>query len=135
MTTEIRKRKGFTLVEMLIVLAIVGVLTSVAIASISASRIKARDTKRISDMKEVQLGLALYYDVNRAYPADLTTLVTQKYIPSLPVDPAGTAYEYLVTSGRYCFGAKLEGVIPSDSTTCTSAASGSTANYKAQPPQ
>ncbi|MDE1874966.1 MAG: prepilin-type N-terminal cleavage/methylation domain-containing protein [Patescibacteria group bacterium] len=135
--------KGFTLVEMLIVLAIIGILTAVIIASTTLSRAKARDTRRIGDMKEIQLGLALYYDVNRAYPigndaSALTVLTSQKYIPSLPTDPLTNGnYEYVSSSPgtTYCLGVTLEDAIPSDSASCTSALSGSTANYKAQPPQ
>ncbi len=131
-----RSSKGFTLVEMLIVLGIIGVLLSVVLASTTLARAKSRDTKRISDMKEIQLGLALYFDVNRVYPADLNTLVGQRYLPSVPADPLGTAYEYLASpTSTYCLGVTLESVIPSDNASCTSAASNSTANYKALPPK
>ncbi|MBI5134278.1 MAG: prepilin-type N-terminal cleavage/methylation domain-containing protein [Candidatus Taylorbacteria bacterium] len=127
-------KRGFTLVELLIVLAIIGIFTSVVIGATNASRGKARDTKRISDMKEIELGLALYFDVNKVYPASLNTLVTEKYLPSLPGDPLGTAYEYLPANSNknYCIGVKLEAGIPNDSATCTSASSGSLANYKSQ---
>lgn len=130
----ISAKKGFTLVELLIVIAIIGILSSIVISSTTVSRAKARDVRRISDMKEIQIGLALYYDVNKHYPNDLDGLLTDKYLPSLPQDPLTlTNYEYLVTSGKYCLGATLEDIIPSDSATCTSAAGGSTANYKAVP--
>lgn len=131
------KNRGFTLVEMLIVLGIIGVLSGVVLESTAVARAKSRDTKRQSDMKEIQLGLALYYDVNKAYPASLATLVSQRFIPELPSDPNGTAYEYLSASpfSTYCIGVKLESAIPTDGASCTSAASGSTANYKAAPPQ
>jgi hypothetical protein len=87
-------------------------------------------------MKEIQIGLALYYDVNKVYPAALSTLAQagQNYLPSIPTDPlGGTAYEYLSSSPfkTYCLGVKLESTIPNDSATCTSAISSSTANYKA----
>lgn len=133
----INKNKAFTLVELLIVLSIMGVLLSVVLASTTLARAKSRDTKRISDMKEIQLGLAVYFDVNRVYPASLNTLTSQGFLPSLPTDPQGTAYEYLSSSpnSTYCLGSKLENTIPTDNTSCTSAASGSTANYKVIPPQ
>ena len=130
-------KKAFTLVELLIVIAIIGLFTSVLAASTTASRAKARDNRRITDMKEIQLGLALYYDVNRAYPAGtdasaLDVLVTDKYLPAIPTDPAGgAAYEYMTSGGRYCLGVTLESTIPDDSASCTSKSSGSTANYKA----
>ncbi len=129
-----KRTYGFTLVEMMIVLSIIGILTAIVIGSTNLSRGKARDARRIGDMKEIQLALALYYDVNKSYPASLDTLVSQKYLPSLPTDPAGgTSYEYLASGSTYCIGVKLEDAIPNDSATCTSSASSSTANYKAQP--
>lgn len=131
------KTRGFTLVEMLIVLGIIGVLSGIVLESTSVARAKSRDTKRLSDMKEIQLGLALYFDVNRVYPASLATLVSQRYIPELPNDPNGSSYEYLSASpySTYCIGVKLESTIPTDGSSCTSAVSGSTANYKSVPPQ
>jgi prepilin-type N-terminal cleavage/methylation domain-containing protein len=128
----INMKKGFTLIELLIVIAIIGILTSIVIGSTNISRAKARDSKRISDMKEIQLGLALYYDVNKAYPSDLASLVTDRYLPVIPTDPdALRSYEYLLVAGRYCLGVTLEDIIPPDGATCTSAVSNSTANYKA----
>jgi len=109
--------KGFTLVELLIVIAIIGILSSVVIASTTASRSKAHDVRRIGDLKEIELALALYYDVNRVYPSSLSTIVTDEYLPSIPVDPDLTqTYEYQLNSGIYCLGAKFEGSMPTDIT-------------------
>jgi prepilin-type N-terminal cleavage/methylation domain-containing protein len=130
--------RGFSLVELLVALAILGILTSIAIGALSVSRAKARDSRRIADMKLVQLGLALYFDVNKVYPAGsdisaLNVLVTQKYLPEIPPDPAGGTYEYLPfnSNRNYCIGIRLEGVVPNDTASCTSKTSGSVANYKA----
>jgi len=127
---EDKKTLGFTLVELLIVLAIIGLLSSVVIASTTQSRSKARDVRRIGDLKEIQLALAIYYDVNKFYPASLTTLVTDRYLASIPVDPDATrSYEYSqLNSGKtYCLGANLEGTAPTDlpDTDCVLPSSGS----------
>jgi prepilin-type N-terminal cleavage/methylation domain-containing protein len=131
------RRKGFSLAELLVVLAVVGVITAVAFGSISLARTKARDNSRIADMKEIQLGLALYYDVNRTYPATLSILddSDQKFLPAIPVDPKTRAqYEYLPynSNRNYCIGVTLEDTefIPNDSTT-NAACNGLTSNYKA----
>lgn len=131
--TKISGRKSstaFTLVELLIVLAIIGLLSSVVIASTTTSRSKTRDVRRIVDLKEIQLALATYYDVNKSYPASLNTIVTEKYLASIPVDPDATrSYEYSqLNSGKsYCLGANLEGTAPTDlpDTDCVIPSSGS----------
>ncbi len=61
--------KGFTLVEMLIVIAIIAILASVALVSVRGVRTSANDTKRISDLNKVQQLLEVYYTKNGNYPA------------------------------------------------------------------
>lgn len=133
------KKKAFTLVELLIVIAIIGIFTVILFGSISSSKAKGRDVRRITDMKQIQMALALYLDNNRLYPnpdaASLDVLKTGGYMSSIPVDPqTGARYEYQSLSPfrTYCIGVKLEGSVPGDGASCTSASSGSVANYKAQ---
>lgn len=137
MKTKPLAQKGFTLIEILIVIAIIGLFSAIVLASTSAARQKARDEARLGDLRSIQLGLALYHDVNRAYPAGidisaLNVLVTEKYLPAIPTDPSGAPYEYMLTGSRYCLGATVERTPPEGSAVCTSAPSGSTANYKVQ---
>jgi hypothetical protein len=73
--------------------------------------------RRIGDLKEIQLVLAIYRDVNKTYPATLTPIITDRYLSVIPVDPDVTqSYEYQVNAGVYCLGAKLEGSAPVDLT-------------------
>lgn len=88
-----KKNKGFTLIELLVVIAIIGILSSVVLASLNSAREKSRDAKRVSDIKQLQLALELYFDTNGEYPALLTDL-SPTFIPSDPVDPLGGAYVY-----------------------------------------
>lgn len=62
------KNQGFTLIELLVVIAIIGMLSSVILASLNSARNKARDARRLSDLKQIQIALELYYDTNRSYP-------------------------------------------------------------------
>jgi len=89
------KARGFTLIELLVVIAIIGILSSVVLASLNTARLKSRDTRRLSDIKQLQLALALYYDSNSSvYPATLASLAPT-YIPVVPTDPVGAAaYKY-----------------------------------------
>jgi len=125
------KRRGFTFIELLITLAIIGVLTSIVIGSVQTPHIKARDSRRVADLKEIQLALALYYDVNRMYPVNLSTLITDGYLPTLPADPTGTAYDYYYnsTTKKYCLGAVIEATIPDDDANCAILPS-SSSNYQ-----
>ncbi len=115
--------KGFTLIELLVVVAIVGILSSVILANLNGSRQKARDTKRIADVKSLQLALELYKDVNGGkYPGTLAsgdqTELVPTYISSIPTPPVGvtgvTAYTYVPlninggTCNGYHLGAALE---------------------------
>lgn len=62
------KSKGFTLIELLVVVAIIGILATVVLASLGAAREKARDAKQVSEIKQIQNALELYYLDNGKYP-------------------------------------------------------------------
>ena len=90
--------KSFTLIELLIVIAIIAIIAAVIIASTGSSRISARDSRRIQDLKELQTALEFYYDDNKKYP-DISTgcciesssefkdALVPDYISTLPKDP------------------------------------------------
>ena len=56
------RQRGYTLIEMLIVVSIVALLSGAILASVRNGRIRARDAKRKSDLRQIQTALALYYD-------------------------------------------------------------------------
>jgi prepilin-type N-terminal cleavage/methylation domain-containing protein len=103
-----RNNRGFTLIELLVVIAIIGILSSVVLASLNSARTKSRDARRISDIKQLQLALELYFDASSTYPSDLDDLESD-YIPTVPEDPLSGDYSYVRTSAtEYCLGADLE---------------------------
>ncbi len=53
---------GFTLIELLVVIAIIGLLATIVMVSLNSARAKARDAKRVGDLKSVMLALSMYYD-------------------------------------------------------------------------
>ena len=65
---EINKKTGFTLVELLVVISIIGILSSLAMVSLNNARVKARDALRKGDMAQIRTALNLYYDDNIRYP-------------------------------------------------------------------
>ncbi len=128
------KNKGFTIIELLIVIAILGILGSILFVSISGKpTIKARDTKRIGDLNSLRLAVELYFSENQVYPTSLSSLVPD-YIQAVPKDPryadgstnCGSTlfdddYAYGVNSTtsptRYYIAACLEGTRPAGSST------------------
>ncbi|KKW10791.1 MAG: hypothetical protein UY50_C0026G0018 [Parcubacteria group bacterium GW2011_GWA2_49_9] len=101
-STTIPLKAGFTLIELLVVIAIIGILSSVVLASLNSARTKTRDTKRVADIKQLQIALELYYDANSEYPGALTALVGSSggaSLSVLPVDPRGTGNETNVANG------------------------------------
>lgn len=61
---------GFTIIELLVVVAIISLLTSIALIGYSNARRKARDAKRLGDMTQMLNALALFEAANKGYPGD-----------------------------------------------------------------
>lgn len=64
--------KGFTLVELLVVMAILGILTVVTLGNFQTSQIKARDAQRKSDLRQIANALEAYMNDHGGYPTSGT---------------------------------------------------------------
>jgi type II secretion system protein G len=62
------KKRGFTLIELLVVISIIGMLSSVVLSSLNDARAKARDARRMSDIKQIQNALEMYRNDKGFYP-------------------------------------------------------------------
>ncbi|MBX9765430.1 type II secretion system GspH family protein [Patescibacteria group bacterium] len=102
--------RGFTLIEVMVVVAVIGLLSSVILASLAYAGQRGRDAKRVQDMKQLQSALELYASDNGGkYPLVPTSFVWElgsslapKYIPQLPEDPTrtgGNRYRYYTVNG------------------------------------
>ena len=120
--------KGFTLVEMLIVIAVIAILAGVVLTGVTGFQATARDTRRIGDLKNTQNFLELYYNKCGYYPGgidaggDCTTTDPASWsqledsmepdvTSNFPNDPVtGRTYYYGVSGDRlqYVIGAELE---------------------------
>lgn len=113
-----KKQKGFTLIELLIVVSLIGILSGVLISVMdpNASRSRARDTQRISDLKKIQVALEMRFSDTISYPTSaqgLTLLQTQGYLNPIPLAPSpGPVYFYESpvggVAGTYNLVAQLE---------------------------
>ncbi len=126
---EKKVQKGFTLIELLVVIAIIGVLATIVLVSLNTARSKARDSRRVSDMRQLALALEMYYDDNDAYidsgaacvaatEANLGGL-TPDYMGTLPSDPGTGSYSYGAdaTEQDYVLRAVVENSLPDGSYT------------------
>jgi type II secretion system protein G len=106
------KKIGFTLVEILVAIAIIGILATVLLANFQGIRARARDAQRKRDLNEVRTALRLYYNDNQAYPNNNASGqinegcstnpcswgsgVLEDYMEQLPNDPlSGQEYFYV----------------------------------------
>lgn len=62
------KKRGFTILELLVVIAAVGILAAVAIYSLNITRATSRDAKRVSDISVLRAGLTQYWLQKATYP-------------------------------------------------------------------
>lgn len=109
------KSKGFTIVELLIVIVVIGILATLVIVTFTGIQQKARDSKRKTDLGAVQAALESYYSSNNTYPtmADLNSSTwlaanmkgfdahalqdPKGTSPTLAATPSATQYGYVVT--------------------------------------
>ena len=101
------KTRAFTLIEMLVVIAIITLLTAIVVTGLTGSKSKARDAKRISDIGNIQLALELFFDRCKQYPtiplsidqqySDCPNGITLKsFISVLPTAPSPGSYNYAI---------------------------------------
>src|SRR3989344_3890318 len=99
-------RKGFSLIELIVVIGIISVLTSFVLVSLSGARERALDGRRITDTQSIRLTLELYYEVNKEYPDNIygAGVLSPVFIGKVPQDPAGGNYSYenLTSAGGAC---------------------------------
>lgn len=139
------KKNGFTILELLLAIVIMSMLTVMTVRILSSLRMSNRDNRRITDVKEIQSALELYYRDNSTYPPSLpagqplaSSSVT--YISNVPenpkpvndgICPIDSFYDYSSDENgisyhlKFCLGARVSSVgaginyaIPGDILTC-----------------
>ena len=101
-------KKGFTLVELLVVIAIIGILSTLSVVSLNSARAKSRDARRLSDIKQIRTALDMYYDSSSTYPLSCTTTLGTGNCACL------TSVGWTNTSTTNCTGTIFMQKVPSD---------------------
>ncbi len=80
-------KRGFTLVEILIVLTIIGILLSIVIPQYKNSVVKAKEAVFKENLFQIRDSISKYYKDKNKYPASLEDLVSSRYLRIIPQDP------------------------------------------------
>ena len=84
---------GFTLIELMIVMAIIVILAGIATAMYVNSIQRSKEAVLKSDLFRMRDAIDQYYADKNRYPSSLETLVSEKYLRSIPVDPITNSAE------------------------------------------
>jgi general secretion pathway protein G len=146
-------RGGFTLMELLVTIAIIGILSAISLFALVGARVSARDARRKSDMESIRSALELYRSDCNQYPSTFPSVgqplvstnppcptANIRYLEKIPGDPlVSTSYRYTrLSNTRYVLCARLEEApVPAFSAadlalcggSCPNVAGGSTCNY------
>ncbi len=109
---------GFTLIEVLVVISIIGILLSIVLVSMSGAREKARDAERRVALEQLSVALNLYRANHISYPASDSEAFAAAVSPLMsdwPTDPStGAAYGYVSDGQTFKVYATLEGNVAAD---------------------
>lgn len=115
-----RNRKGFTLIELMVVVVILGILAGAAIMTLGGGQSdKAKRARAASDISTFMSALEFYKLDVGSYPASLDDLVTKPasgadgwegpYMKNIPKDPNGNDYDYSPTTDSYTITSSVKG--------------------------
>lgn len=121
-----KKKTGFSLIELIVVITIISVITVIGVVSFSGANTKARDSRRKSDLEKVRIAMEVYRQQNGSYPAEDEDLLTD-YLNEIPQDPKNPDVIYNLDIGAsfsYALYAYMENVGSTNYTGDTSGSCG-----------
>lgn len=93
---KIHNRKGFTLIELVVVIAILGILAAIAVPRFADQTANAQKSACLANQRTIESAIAMYYANNSStFPANLAALETANLLNAVPTCPTDkTAYTY-----------------------------------------
>ncbi len=105
--------KGFTLIELMVVIALIAVLSSIVISVLSGAQRDAKDKRRIADIQQLQKALELYHIDHQGYPKEsegangnigtneVFRAAIAPYLSGTPLDPINDEVYYYYYDGSH----------------------------------
>lgn len=105
-----RSQVGFTVVELIVVVLVVGILLAFTLPNLFSAQTRARDDTRKNDLRNLQQALETYHNDFVGYPTTIEGLaiLAPDYINSVPNDPKSGSYTYESDGASYTLSADLE---------------------------
>ena len=91
--------EGFTLVELLVVIVILGILAAVAVFAVGGVTDRGKKSACNTDVSSVQAASEAYYSINNQYAPDIAELVGKKLLRSAPGTGNGYTISYVSSTG------------------------------------
>jgi len=89
-----KRKKGFSLVELLVVISIIAILTAILMPNLMGARERARDAKRKQDLDAIKTALRLFYNDVQNYPIAATSQALGDTLASYLPNAAGVGFTY-----------------------------------------
>ena len=87
-------QQGFTLIELIVVVTIIGILAGVAVSNVKWAQTRARESALRHDLFEMRKAIDDYYADKQKYPDSLETLKSEHYLRNIPKDPVTMKQEW-----------------------------------------
>ncbi len=92
-------RKGFSLIELMVVMSVLTILLTIAIPSYQRHTVRANEQVLKENLFQMRDAIDSFYADKRRYPNELEELVTERYLRNLPVDPFTGSSDTWVVEG------------------------------------